>query len=50
MFKNLKRCHIDTICLGIVFTVGVYIVHKKIKEDYKNFSKMEQLKRLNTIN
>lgn len=38
MFKNLKRCHIDTICLGVVFSVGVYIVHRKLREDYKNFN------------
>ena len=37
MFDNLKRCHIDTICLMIVFAIGTYIVHRKLQEDYKNF-------------
>ena len=34
---ELRRCQIDTICLLIVFSVGCYIVHRKLKEDYKNY-------------
>ena len=45
MFINimqLKRCYIDTICLGLVFAVGVVIVHRKMKEDYKNYIKLKK--------
>ena len=39
---ELSRCQVDTICLGIVFLVGIYIVHKKIQEDYTNFMLKEK--------
>ena len=37
--NKLRRCHIDTICLAVVFAVGTYIVHRKLQEDYKTFNK-----------
>ena len=38
---NLKKCHVDTLCLVFVFAVGTYIVHKKIQEDYRNYKEVE---------
>ncbi len=32
---KLKRCHIDTICLVIIFTVGVFVVNNKINRNNK---------------
>lgn len=39
---EFSRCYVDTLCLGIVFLIGTFIVHRKIQEDYKNFMKREK--------